>query len=108
MDFAAVTWPVSASYAIAHAVSAVSAALLHDGTTNGVRDRMVDFAAFNGLIGLEQVRDGEAACDDFARDLLEHRAAEDGGGLSPASSGPVRHSIGAAALRPLHGKVDCP
>jgi len=80
MGFAAVTWPVSASYAIAHAVAEVYAALLRDGTTNAVRDRMVDFAAFNSLIGLEQVREAEAACDDFARDLLEHRAAEDGGG----------------------------
>jgi 2-methylisocitrate lyase-like PEP mutase family enzyme len=80
MGFAAVTWPVSASYAIARAVAEVYAALLRDGTTNAVRDRMVDFAAFNSLIGLEQVRESESACDDFARDLLEHRAAEDGGG----------------------------
>ena len=80
MGFAAVTWPVSASYAIAHAVGEVYAALLRDGTTNAVRDRMVDFAAFNSLIGLEQVREAETACDDFARDLLEHRAAEDGAG----------------------------
>ena len=80
MGFAAVTWPVSASYAIAHAVGEVYAALLRDGTTNAVRDRMLDFAAFNSLIGLEQVREAETACDDFARDLLEHRAAEDGAG----------------------------
>jgi 2,3-dimethylmalate lyase len=80
MGFAAVTWPVSASYAIARAVADVYAALLRDGTTNAVRDRMVDFAAFNSLIGLEQVRDAESACDDFARELLERRAAEDSGG----------------------------
>ena len=80
MGFAAVTCPVSASYAIAHAVGEVYAALLRDGTTNAVRDRMLDFAAFNSLIGLEQVREAETACDDFARDLLEHRAAEDGAG----------------------------
>ena len=78
MGFAAVTWPVSASYAIARAVADVYAALLRDGTTNAVRDRMLDFAAFNSLIGLEQVREAEAACDDFARDLLEqHGAADD-------------------------------
>jgi methylisocitrate lyase len=80
MGFAAVTWPVSASYAIARAVADVYAALLRDGTTNAVRDRMLDFAAFNSLIGLEQVREAEAACDEFARDLLEHRAAEDPAG----------------------------
>jgi methylisocitrate lyase len=71
MGFAAVTWPVSASYAIARAVSDVYAALLRDGTTNAVRDRMVDFDAFNRLIGLAQVREAEAACDEFARDLIE-------------------------------------
>jgi len=80
MGFAAVTWPVSASYAIARAVADVYAALLRDGTTNAVRDRMVDFAAFNSLIGLEQVREAETACDDFARDLLEHHTAEDTAG----------------------------
>jgi methylisocitrate lyase len=77
MGFAAVTWPVSASYAIARAVADVYAALLRDGTTNAVRDRMLDFAAFNSLIGLEQVREAEAACDEFARDLLEQRSSED-------------------------------
>jgi methylisocitrate lyase len=77
MGFAAVTWPVSASYAIAHAVGEVYAALLRDGTTNAVRHGMVDFAAFNALIGLEQVREGEAACDEFARELLERHGAED-------------------------------
>jgi len=80
MGFAAVTWPVSASYAIARAVADVYAALLRDGTTNAVRDHMLDFAAFNSLIGLEQVREAEAACDEFARDLLEQRTAEDSAG----------------------------
>jgi methylisocitrate lyase len=77
MGFAAVTWPVSASYAIAQAVGEVYAALLRDGTTQAARGRMVDFAAFNGLIGLAQLREGEAACDEFARDLVETRAASD-------------------------------
>jgi methylisocitrate lyase len=77
MGFAAVTWPVSASYAIAQAVGEVYAALLRDGTTQAARGRMVDFAAFNGLIGLAQLREGEAACDEFARYLVETRAAND-------------------------------
>ncbi|MGE0118055.1 MAG: oxaloacetate decarboxylase [Dongiaceae bacterium] len=77
MGFAAVTWPVSASYAIAHAVGEVYAALLRDGTTQAARGRMVDFAAFNGLTGLAQLREGEAACEEFARDLVETRAASD-------------------------------
>jgi methylisocitrate lyase len=77
MGFAAVTWPVSASYAVAHAVREIYAALLRDGSTNAVRDRMVDFAAFNALIGLAQVREDEAACDEFARELIENRRADD-------------------------------
>ena len=77
MGFAAVTWPVSASYAIAHAVTDVYATLLRDGTTNAVRHAMVDFAAFNALIGLEQVRESEAACEDFAQDLVERHQADD-------------------------------
>jgi 2-methylisocitrate lyase-like PEP mutase family enzyme len=80
MGFAAVTWPVSASYAIARAVADVYAALLRDGTTNAVRDRMLDFTAFNSLIGLEQVREAETACDEFARELLEQHGAEDAAG----------------------------
>ena len=71
MGFAAVTWPVSASYAIARAVADVYAALLRDGTTNAVRNGMTDFADFNALVGLAQVREAEAACDEFARDLVE-------------------------------------
>jgi len=74
MGFAAVTWPVSASYAIARAVGDIYAALLRDGTTNAVRDRMSDFAAFNQLVGLAQVREAEAAYDEFARDLVEQPA----------------------------------
>jgi methylisocitrate lyase len=77
MGFAAVTWPVSASYAIAHAVAEVYATLLRDGTTNAVRHAMVDFAAFNALIGLEQVRESEAACEDFAQDLVERHRPDD-------------------------------
>lgn len=78
MGFAAVTWPVSASYAIAQAVAEVYAALLRDGTTNAQRDRMLDFDAFNTLIGLPQFREAEAACEEFARDLVDQvGAAED-------------------------------
>ncbi len=75
MGFACVTWPVSASYAIAHAVREIYAALLRDGTTNSVRERMLDFDQFNALIGLPQLREAEAAYEEFAHDLIEDPAA---------------------------------
>ena len=71
MGFAAVTWPVSVTYAIARAAAEVYAALMRDGTTNAVRDRMVDFADFNNFVGLPQLREAEAACDEYARDLVD-------------------------------------
>ena len=76
MGFAAVTWPVSASYAIAQAVRELYGALYRDGTTNAVAGRMVGFDDFNLLIGLPQLREAEAAYDDFARELVEE-AVED-------------------------------
>jgi methylisocitrate lyase len=72
-----VTWPVSTTYAIAQAVGEVYAALYRDGTTNAVRGRMLDFDAFNTLIGLPQFREAEAACEEFARDLVDQVGAED-------------------------------
>lgn len=71
MGFAAVAWPVSASYAIAKALREVYAALAAEGTTEMVEDRMVDFEEFNELIGLEALREAEAACDAFARRVVD-------------------------------------
>ncbi len=70
MGFAAVAWPVSASYAIAKALREVYAALAAEGTTEAVEDRMVDFEEFNELIGLDALREAEAACDAFARRVV--------------------------------------
>jgi 2,3-dimethylmalate lyase len=71
MGFATVTWPVSACYTIARALRETYGALLRDGHTNAVRERMVDFDEFNNLIGLPQVREAEAGYDDFARELMQ-------------------------------------
>ena len=71
MGFATVTWPVSACYTMAKALRETYAALLRDGHTNDVRDRMVDFEEFNSLIGLPQVREAEAAYDEYAREMVE-------------------------------------
>jgi methylisocitrate lyase len=73
MGFAAVAWPVSASYAIARALREVYGALAADGTTEAVEDRMLDFDEFNEMIGLPALREAEAACDAFARRLVERR-----------------------------------
>ena len=71
MGFATVTWPVSACYTIARSLRETYSALLRDGHTNNVRDRMVDFEEFNNLIGLPQVREAEAAYDEYAREMVE-------------------------------------
>jgi methylisocitrate lyase len=71
MGYATVTWPVSACYTMAKALRETYAALLRDGHTNNVRDRMVEFEEFNNLIGLPQVREAEAAYDEYAREMVE-------------------------------------
>lgn len=76
MGFAAVTWPVSASYAIAHALRELYATLRRDGATDAYRERMLDFPTFNRLIGLPELREAEAGYDDLARELLERSQAE--------------------------------
>src|SRR5262249_30307283 len=76
MGFAAVTWPVSASYAIARVLAEGYAAPTRGAPPNAVRARLLDFAPSNSLMGLERVREAEAACDEFARDLVEPRSSE--------------------------------
>jgi methylisocitrate lyase len=76
MGFAAVAWPVSATYAVAKALREVYAALAAEGTTEAVEDRMLDFEEFNELIGLPALREAEATCDSFARRLVERRERE--------------------------------
>ncbi len=71
MGFAAVTWPVSATYAIAHALRDLYGALLRDGTTAGLFNRMLDFDGFNNLIGLTDLREREESWRNEAQDLLE-------------------------------------
>jgi len=56
---------------MAKALRETYAALLRDGHTNNVRDRMVDIEAFNNLIGLPQVRDAEASYDEYAWEMVE-------------------------------------
>ena len=71
MGFAAVTWPVAATYAIAHVLGELNAALKRDGTTTAMANRMLDFETFNELIGLSALRARETEWQNEAQDLLE-------------------------------------
>ena len=59
MGFAAVTWALSASYAIAHVLTDLYATMLRDGTTEAMRERMLNFESFNALVGLPGLRQRE-------------------------------------------------
>ncbi len=54
LGFQLVVHPVSGLFAAARAMEDVFGALRRDGGTQGVRDRMLGFDAFNRLIGLEE------------------------------------------------------
>ena len=71
MGFAAVAWPVAATYAIAHALRDLYGALLREGTTSGLFNRMLDFEGFNSLIGLPALREREETWRNEAQDLVE-------------------------------------
>ena len=71
MGFASVVWPVSASYAIAHALRDLYASLMRDGTTAGQFNRMLDFESFNNLIGLPAVRARHPPSREEAQELVD-------------------------------------
>jgi methylisocitrate lyase len=56
IGYSAVVFPVAASYAVAEAIKKLMLEIKTTGTTDGFRDRMVDFDQFNELIGLEDLR----------------------------------------------------
>jgi 2,3-dimethylmalate lyase len=59
IGYSAVVFPVAASYAVARALKELMLEIKTTGTTEGFRDRMVDFDQFNELIGLEDLRNLE-------------------------------------------------
>jgi len=65
IGYAASTFPVAATYAVARAVRELYAVLKRDGTTAAFRD-MVDFADFHDIVDLAGLRAAEAAQQDFA------------------------------------------
>jgi 2-methylisocitrate lyase-like PEP mutase family enzyme len=76
VGYAMVAFPVAASYAIARAVGELYAALKREGTTDAMRERMLDFAEFNELVGLSRLRTQEAAYEEQAREIVAAFAAE--------------------------------
>ena len=71
MGFAAVAWPVSATYTVAYALRDLYSSLLRDGTTSAQFNRMFDFDSFNSLIGLPALREREESWQNEAQDLVE-------------------------------------
>jgi len=67
IGYAVMTHPVAATYTMAKAVRELMETLLRDGTTDAVRDRMVDFAEFNEIVGLGDLRRREQDYLEFAR-----------------------------------------
>ena len=75
IGYAAVAFPVSASYVAAKALRGFFTELQATGDSSALSDRMLHFSAFHEIVGLEKLRDQERAADAFAKELLE-RAAE--------------------------------
>lgn len=67
LGYDVVVYPLAALYAAAWAVRQVMEELKRSGTTRGSLDRMISFAEFNRLVGLQQIRDAEAT---YYKDLL--------------------------------------
>ncbi len=64
MGFAAVIFPNVFTYAYAKVAMEAAASLRRTGGIAGLEDKMLDFAAFNTLVGLPQIRDKEGRFDD--------------------------------------------
>jgi methylisocitrate lyase len=67
IGYAVMTHPVAATYTVAKAIREMMEALLRDGTTAAVRDRMVAFDEFSEIVGLGPLREREQGYLEFAR-----------------------------------------
>jgi len=75
IGYAAVVFPVAATYAVAFALRELFAAIQRTGTTADYLPRMLEFNDFNELVGLSTQREREAALQDFADRLVaRHRS----------------------------------
>ena len=71
IGYAMVAFPVATSYAVAAAISRLMKTLEETGTTAGAADAMLDFTAFNALVGLPELRAREDRDLERARLLMD-------------------------------------
>ena len=74
IGYAAVVFPVAATYAVAHALAELFATIRRTGTTAEFLPRIFEFNAFNDLVGLPAQREREAALQEFAESLVARRS----------------------------------
>jgi methylisocitrate lyase len=70
IGYAAVVFPVAATYAVALTLRELFATMRQTGTTAGFLPRMLAFDDFNALVGLPAQREREAALQDMAAALV--------------------------------------
>jgi methylisocitrate lyase len=73
IGYAAVAYPVSATYTIARAVRELMVSLARTGTTGEMVERMVRFEEFNKIVGIDEIRTQENACANFATSILHSK-----------------------------------
>ena len=73
IGYAAVVFPVAATYAVAYALRELFATIKATGTTASFLPRMLEFDEFNDLVGLSDQRAREAALQDYAAALAGRR-----------------------------------
>jgi len=78
IGYATVAFPTAATYAVAHTLEAVLGEIRRNTVATALADRMLDFAEFNELVGLGELRRREADYQDFARGLLAARETKAG------------------------------
>lgn len=71
IGYAAVAYPVAATYTITKAVRELMLALASEGTTMGKFAGMVSFDEFNNTVGLADIRAKENACAAFAKSIAD-------------------------------------
>lgn len=71
IGYAAVAYPVSATYTITKAVRDLMATLASEGTTMSKVTGMVSFDEFNNTVGLADIRARETAFADFAKSIAD-------------------------------------
>lgn len=71
IGYAAVAYPVAATYTITKAVRELMVTLASEGSTLGMVNRMVSFEEFNNTVGLGDIRAREIAYADFVKSFTE-------------------------------------